>query len=97
MFLDQLMVFLHLANNGMGHPFHTRSHSNEESRVKSFVQAAASMASPALVDPELTTTEPKEQTACGVCDLITHVTETCFYRGTALCFKTAWSRRWLSP
>lgn len=31
-----------------------------------------------MVDPELTVSVPKNQTAYGVCDLITHVTEAYF-------------------
>lgn len=49
--------------------------SNEETKVKSFVQAACLYPKVALVDPELTLTVPKDQTAYGVCDIITHVTE----------------------
>lgn len=49
--------------------------SNNESKVKSFVQADCLFPRVALVDPELTLTVPKDQTAFGVCDLITHVTE----------------------
>jgi alcohol dehydrogenase len=49
--------------------------SNEESHEKSFVQAECLYPKIALVDPELTVSVPKDQTAYGVCDLITHVTE----------------------
>jgi alcohol dehydrogenase len=49
--------------------------SNDESKVKSFVQADCLFPKVALVDPELTLTVPKDQTAYGVCDIITHVTE----------------------
>ncbi len=49
--------------------------SNEETKEKSFVQAACLYPKVALVDPELTISVPKDQTAYGVCDLITHVTE----------------------
>lgn len=49
--------------------------SNEETKVKSFVQADCLFPKVALVDPELTLTVPKDQTAYGVCDIITHVTE----------------------
>lgn len=49
--------------------------SNEETKVKSFVQAPCLFPKVALVDPELTLTVPKDQTAFGVCDIITHVTE----------------------
>ena len=49
--------------------------SNDESKVKSFVHADCLFPKAAIVDPELTVTVPKNQTAYGVCDLITHVTE----------------------
>lgn len=49
--------------------------SNDETKVKSFVQAECLFPKVALVDPELTLTVPKDQTAYGVCDIITHVTE----------------------
>ena len=49
--------------------------SNEETSEKSFVQTPALFPKVALMDPELTVTVPKNQTAYGVCDLITHVTE----------------------
>lgn len=49
--------------------------SNEKSKVKSFVQADCLFPKVALVDPELTLGVPKDQTAYGVCDIITHVTE----------------------
>ena len=49
--------------------------SNDDSKVKSFVQANCLFPKVALVDPELTLTVPKNQTAYGVCDIITHVTE----------------------
>ncbi|MBK1717117.1 iron-containing alcohol dehydrogenase [Thiocystis violacea] len=49
--------------------------SNDATKVKSFVQAECLYPKVALVDPELTLTVPKDQTAYGVCDLITHVTE----------------------
>lgn len=49
--------------------------SNDETKVKSFVQADCLFPKTALVDPELTLTVPKDQTAYGVCDIITHVTE----------------------
>lgn len=48
---------------------------NEESTEKSFVHAACLYPSVAVMDPELTLSVPKDQTAYGVCDLITHVTE----------------------
>ncbi len=49
--------------------------SNEETKEKSFVQTECLYPTVALVDPELTISVPKDQTAYGVCDLITHVTE----------------------
>jgi len=52
--------------------------SNDETKVKSFVQADCLFPKVALVDPELTLTVPKDQTAYGVCDIITHVTEAYF-------------------
>jgi alcohol dehydrogenase YqhD (iron-dependent ADH family) len=48
---------------------------NEETIEKSFVQTSCLYPYAAVVDPELTLTVPKDQTAYGVCDLITHVTE----------------------
>lgn len=52
--------------------------SNEETREKSFAQTECLYPMVALVDPELTVSVPKDQTAYGVCDLITHVTEAYF-------------------
>lgn len=52
--------------------------SNDETKVKSFVSTKCLYPKVALVDPELTLTVPKDQTAYGVCDLIVHVTETYF-------------------
>jgi len=49
--------------------------SNAETREKSFVLTECLYPRVALVDPELTLSVPKDQTAYGVCDLITHVTE----------------------
>lgn len=49
--------------------------SNEETSEKSFVQAPCLYPVVALVDPELTVTVPRDQTAYGICDIITHVTE----------------------
>jgi alcohol dehydrogenase YqhD (iron-dependent ADH family) len=49
--------------------------SNDATKVKSFVQAACLYPKAAVVDPELTLSVPKDQTAYGVCDIITHVTE----------------------
>lgn len=48
---------------------------NEQTKVKSFVQTDCLYPRLALVDPELTVSVPRNQTAFGVCDLITHVTE----------------------
>lgn len=52
--------------------------SNAETREKSFVQTGCLYPAVALVDPELTKSVPKDQTAYGICDLITHVTEAYF-------------------
>ena len=52
--------------------------SNEETNEKSFSQTECLYPKVALVDPELTVSVPKDQTAYGVCDLITHVTEAYF-------------------
>jgi alcohol dehydrogenase YqhD (iron-dependent ADH family) len=49
--------------------------SNDETKVKSFVQTESLYPKEAVVDPELTVTVPKDQTAYGVCDIITHVVE----------------------
>ena len=49
--------------------------SNDATKVKSFVQAPCLFPKVALVDPELTLSVPKDQTAYGVCDIITHVLE----------------------
>ena len=49
--------------------------SNDAEKVKSFVAADCLFPKVALVDPELTLTVPKDQTAYGVCDIISHVTE----------------------
>lgn len=51
---------------------------NEAMSEKSFMQTECLYPRVALVDPELTLTVPKNQTAYGVCDLITHVTEAYF-------------------
>lgn len=51
---------------------------NEETKVKSFIVAPCLFPRVAIVDPELTVSVPKDQTAFGVCDLITHVTEAYF-------------------
>jgi alcohol dehydrogenase YqhD (iron-dependent ADH family) len=55
--------------------------SNEKTAEKSFVQAECLYPRTALVDPELTLTVPADQTAFGVCDMITHVTEG-YFNGT---------------
>ncbi len=52
--------------------------SNEETNEKSFVSAECLYPKVALVDPELTVSVPKNHTAYGVCDIITHVTEAYF-------------------
>ncbi|SHI13861.1 iron-containing alcohol dehydrogenase [Desulfofustis glycolicus] len=49
--------------------------SNDETKIKSFAQTESLFPKVALVDPELTLSVPKDQTAYGVCDIITHVTE----------------------
>ncbi|MGE4492902.1 MAG: iron-containing alcohol dehydrogenase [Syntrophotalea sp.] len=51
---------------------------NTETKVKSFIQIPLLYPKVAIVDPELTVSVPKDQTAYGVCDLITHVTESYF-------------------
>jgi alcohol dehydrogenase len=51
---------------------------NQKMSVKSFVKAECLYPRVALVDPELTLSVPQDQTAFGVCDLITHVTESYF-------------------
>lgn len=51
---------------------------NEMTTIKSFVTAGCLYPKVAVVDPELTASVPKDQTAYGVCDLITHVTESYF-------------------
>ena len=48
---------------------------NEETTEKSAVIADCLFPRTAVVDPELTVSVPPDQTAYGVCDLITHVTE----------------------
>lgn len=52
--------------------------SNEETNEKSFAQAECLYPRVALVDPELTVSVPKNHTAYGVCDIITHMTEAYF-------------------
>ncbi len=51
---------------------------NEKTTVKSFVTARCLYPRAAIVDPELTVSVPPDQTAFGICDLITHVTESYF-------------------
>lgn len=52
--------------------------SNEETQEKSFMQTPCLYPKVALVDPLLILSVPKNQTAYGVCDIITHVTESYF-------------------
>ncbi|KAA6184533.1 iron-containing alcohol dehydrogenase [Thiohalocapsa marina] len=52
--------------------------SNAERKEKSFVMAPCLYPRIALLDPELTLSVPPDQTAYGVCDLITHITESYF-------------------
>ncbi|WFS61827.1 iron-containing alcohol dehydrogenase [Pseudodesulfovibrio thermohalotolerans] len=49
--------------------------SNDETKVKSFAQTESLFPKFAIVDPLLTLSVPKDQTAYGVCDIITHVME----------------------
>lgn len=51
---------------------------DEKTSVKSFVSAKCLYPRAAIVDPELTASVPPDQTAFGICDLITHVTESYF-------------------
>ncbi|MDT9546318.1 MAG: iron-containing alcohol dehydrogenase [Chlorobium phaeovibrioides] len=51
---------------------------DEKSTLKSVVSARCLYPKVAVVDPELTVSVPKDQTAYGICDLITHVTESYF-------------------
>lgn len=51
---------------------------NEKTTVKSFIQNPLLYPKVAVMDPALTMSVPKDQTAYGVCDLITHVTEAYF-------------------
>lgn len=55
--------------------------SNAETTEKSFIQNVCLFPKTAVLDPELTLSVPKNQTAYGVCDLITHVTEG-YFNGT---------------
>ena len=52
--------------------------SNAQTKEKSFMQAECLFPKVAILDPELTVSVPKDQTAYGVCDLITHITESYF-------------------
>lgn len=52
--------------------------SNAETKEKSFVSTECLYPKAALLDPELTLSVPEDQTAYGVCDLITHITESYF-------------------
>ena len=54
---------------------------NQETQEKSFVMAESLYPKVAMLDPELTMSVPKDQTAYGVCDIITHVTEG-YFNGT---------------
>lgn len=56
--------------------------SNKETKEKSFVQAQCLYPVVALVDPELTMSVPQDQTAYGICDIITHVAEG-YFNGVA--------------
>ena len=49
--------------------------SNAETKIKSFIHNENLYPVEAVADPELTLTVPVDQTAYGVCDIITHVTE----------------------
>ena len=51
---------------------------DEATTVKSFVTAKCLYPRAAVVDPELTMSVPPDQSAFGICDLITHVTESYF-------------------
>lgn len=51
---------------------------DEKTMIKSFVGAKCLYPKAAIVDPELTVSVPPDQTAYGICDLITHVTEAYF-------------------
>ncbi len=55
--------------------------SNHETKEKSFIQNECLYPKVALLDPELTLSVPRDQTAYGVCDLITHITES-YFNGT---------------
>ena len=51
---------------------------NAETSEKSFMSTGCLFPKVAIMDPELTVSVPKDQTMYGVCDLITHVTESYF-------------------
>lgn len=51
---------------------------NEESAQKTYCIAPCMFPRTALADPELTVSVPRYQTACGIVDIITHVTESYF-------------------
>lgn len=51
---------------------------DEKTTIKSFVTARCMYPRAAVVDPELTVSVPQDQTAFGICDLMTHVTESYF-------------------
>jgi len=48
---------------------------NDETKIKSFIQIPLLFPKVAVVDPELTVSVPQDHTAYGVCDIITHVME----------------------
>lgn len=48
---------------------------NDETKIKSFIQIPLLFPKVAVVDPELTVSVPQNHTAYGVCDIITHVME----------------------
>ena len=52
--------------------------SNDDTKIKSFIQHPLLYPKVALVDSQLTLSVPKDQTAYGVADIITHVTESYF-------------------
>lgn len=54
---------------------------NEATTEKSYVSAGVLYPAVALVDPELTVSVPADQTAYGIVDLITHITESYFNCG----------------
>lgn len=48
---------------------------NDDTKIKSFIQNPLLFPKVAIVDPELTVSVPQDHTAYGVCDIITHVME----------------------